>query len=88
MNRYQPSTPRTAFGVMACALTIVTFSLMVAGPASLADRDEGSVVMAAQQVSAPGAIRVLPPVYVVAKRDGSVESARVRVVQFLRKLYS
>ena len=82
MNRYQPSTPRTAFGVMACALTIVTFSLMVAGPASLADRDKGSVVMAAQH------IRVLPPVYVVAKRDGSVESARVRVVQFLRKLYS
>jgi hypothetical protein len=88
MNRYEPSTPRTAFGMIACALTIVTFSLFVAGPASLAARDEGSVVMAAQQVSAPGAIRTLPPVYVVAKREGNAESARVRVVQFLRRLYS
>ena len=88
MNRYEPSTPRKAFGVIAFALTIVTFSLLVAGPASLAARDESSVVMAAQQASAPGAIRILPPVYVVAKREGNVESARVRVVQFLRRLYS
>ena len=27
MNRYQPSTPRTAFGVIAFALTFVTFGL-------------------------------------------------------------
>ena len=88
MNRYEPSTPRTTFGVIACALTVATFTLLVAGPASLAAQDEGSMVMAARQVSAPGAVRTLPPVYVVAKREGNVESARVRVVQFLRRLYS
>ncbi len=42
MNRYEPSTPRTAFGVIACALTVATFALLVAGPASLAVQDEGS----------------------------------------------
>ena len=88
MNRYEPSTPRTAFGVIACALTVATFTLLVAGPASLAAQDEGSVVIAVRQVSAPGAIRALPPVYVVAKRDGDVQPAHVRVVQFLRRLYS
>lgn len=88
MNRYEPSTPRTAFGVIACALTVATFALLVAGPASLAVQDEGSMAMAARQVSAPVAVRALPPVYVVAKRDGNVQPAHARVVQFLRRLYS
>ena len=88
MNRYDPSTPRTAFGVVACALTVATFALLVAGPASLGVEGDGSVVMATPQVSTPGAVRILPSVYVVAKREGNVESARVRVVQFLRRLQS
>jgi hypothetical protein len=35
MNSYQPSTPRTAFGVLAIALTFVTFSLSVVAPVAL-----------------------------------------------------
>ena len=52
MKRYEPSTPRTAFGAIACALTLVTFALAVVGPATLvAHNDSASVV--AQRVSAP-----------------------------------
>jgi hypothetical protein len=38
MNSYQPSTPRTAFGVLAIALTFVTFSLSVVAPVALVAR--------------------------------------------------
>ena len=80
MNRYEPSTPRTAFGVVACIQTVATFALLVAGPASLVGEGDGSVVMATPQVSTPGAIRTLPSVHVVATRDSNV-----RVVQFVRR---
>ncbi len=43
MNSYQPSTPRTAFGVLAIALTFVTFSLSVVAPVALvAQADTGT----------------------------------------------
>ena len=43
MNSYQPSTPRTAFGVLAFALTLVTFSLSVVAPVALvAQADTGA----------------------------------------------
>ena len=43
MNSYQPSTPRTAFGVLAIALTLVTFSLSVVAPVALvAQADTGA----------------------------------------------
>jgi hypothetical protein len=35
MKSYQPSTPRTAFGFLAAALTVVTFSLSVVAPVAL-----------------------------------------------------
>lgn len=35
MNRYTPSTPRAAFGLLAAALTIVTFCLAVVVPATM-----------------------------------------------------
>jgi hypothetical protein len=85
MNRYEPSTPRTAFGVIACALTLATFALLVAGPASLVGQGDGSVVMAARHADAPGAIRVLPSVHVVAMREGKVEPAAYRIVQSPRR---
>ena len=40
MNSYQPSTPRTAFGVLAIALTFVTFSLSVVAPVALVAQAE------------------------------------------------
>ena len=42
MKSYQPSTPRTAFGFLAAALTVVTFSLSVVAPVTLvAQADTG-----------------------------------------------
>lgn len=73
MNEYQPSTPRTAFGAIAFALTLVTFGLFVAGPAALAanaTRDAtcdttGSLVASEIAVDA---VRTLSAVDVVALR--------------------
>ena len=87
MNRYEPSTPRTALGVVGCALAVATFALLVAGPASFVGEGDSGSVMATRQVT-PGDVRVLPPVYVVAKREGNVQPVHARVVQFLRRLYS
>jgi hypothetical protein len=73
MNGYQPATPRTAFGAIAFALTLVTFGLFVAGPAALAangTRDascaaSGSLVGSEIAVEA---VRTLSAVDVVALR--------------------
>ena len=46
MNKYEPLTSRTTFGVIAFALTIATFSLLVAAPAALATRTDDGVVAA------------------------------------------
>jgi hypothetical protein len=69
VNEYQPSTPRTAFGAIAFALTIVTFGLFVAGPAALAAN--GSRDTIGSQVAgeiAVDAVRTLSTVDVVALR--------------------
>jgi len=43
MTNYQPSTPRTAIGFLAAALTVVTFSLSVVAPVALvAQADTGA----------------------------------------------
>ncbi len=44
MNRYEPLTSRTTFGVIAFALTIATFGLLVAAPAALATHSVDGVV--------------------------------------------
>jgi hypothetical protein len=61
MTTFQPSTPRTAFGVLSCALTVATFSLLIAGPAALVAPCDSAVVA----LAAPAEIRVLPPVTIV-----------------------
>jgi hypothetical protein len=89
MANYEPSTPRAAFGVVACALTIATISLLVVGPTFVAQYDDGGVV--AQRVTAPVAadtIRVLPSVDVVATRDGKPEPAQIGTAQIPSKLQS
>ena len=52
MNRYEPSTPRTAFGAIACALTLVTFALAVVGPATLVTQSDATAIVA-QRTAAP-----------------------------------
>ena len=44
MKSYQPSTPRTAFGFLAAALTVVTFSLSVVAPVTLVAQADTSAV--------------------------------------------
>jgi hypothetical protein len=44
MNKYEPLTSRTTFGVIAFAMTIATFGLLVAAPAALATRAVDGVV--------------------------------------------
>ncbi len=46
MKKYEPLTSRTTFGVIAIALTIATFSLLVAAPAALATRTDDGIVTA------------------------------------------
>jgi hypothetical protein len=85
MNQYKASTPRTAMGMAACALTIGTFALLVVGPATyLADHDDG--FMTAREGTAADVIRVLPTVEVIARRAGSGDSATLEVAPALRKL--
>lgn len=52
MNRYETSTPRTAFGVVACAMTVVTFALAVVGPATMIAQTDSAPVVA-QRTAAP-----------------------------------
>jgi hypothetical protein len=54
MNRYEPSTPRTAFGVVACALTVVTFALAVVGPATMIAQSDAAPVVAQRTVAPVG----------------------------------
>ena len=73
MNGYQPATPRTAFGAIAVALTIITFGLFVAGPAALAANGthDASCNTAGSSVAAEvagDAVRILSAVEVVALR--------------------
>ncbi len=50
--RYEPSMPRTAFGAMACALTLVTFALAVVGPATIVAQGDTAAIVA-QRTAAP-----------------------------------
>ena len=52
MNRYEPSTPRTAFGAIACALTLVTFALAVVAPATIVTLSDSTAIVA-QRTAAP-----------------------------------
>ena len=88
MNRYEPSMPRSAFGAVAFALTVATLGLLVAGPAALVAQGEEAVLIA-QAVASPtaaGAVRMLPPVEVVAQRDAKSATIGAKLVQFVRKL--
>jgi len=87
MNSYQPSTPRTMLGVIACALTAATFGLFVVGPSVILAQGEpgtpaGMTVTAEVPVDA---IRIIPSIDVVASREGIADADGMRVVQIPRK---
>ena len=82
MKSYKPSAPRAALGVIAFALTSVTFALFVAGPAALvADSGYGAPEEAvARWVTTEvdkGSVRALPAVEVVGRRADAYRVGQV-----------
>ena len=89
MKRYEPSTPRTAFGLAAVALTVLTISLGVVLPSIGNDNRDDAQLAVTTPVGTPGAaavdVRYIEPVDVVAYRTREVTSAQIRSVQQRRK---
>ena len=54
MNRYEPSIPRAAFGIVAVAMTAITISLAVVVPAKVVPRDHEVGTLAASKAVSPG----------------------------------
>ncbi len=73
MNKYEPRTPRTTFGVIAFALTLITFGL--SSPACRARRKRprfghpGTAAMASSATSAVDSVRDAAAVEVVGPRN-------------------
>ena len=55
MNRFQSSTPRAAFGIAAVAMTVVTFGLLVAVPATIESGSEDVRTPASAKLVTPAA---------------------------------
>jgi hypothetical protein len=53
MNRYQPETPRAAFGVAALALTALTIGLLVVVPAKTGAGGSDAGTLAAAKAATP-----------------------------------
>lgn len=68
MKRYEPSTPRTAFGLAAVALTAVTLGVWVIAPAGTAPATAPAYPLASVQPVA------------VAPADSSADVTRIEVI--------
>ncbi len=70
MNRYQPDTPRAAFGIAAVALTVLSLGVLVVAPAALDSRDDAALILARFNGggTAPIEVVVVPPIEVVGSR--------------------
>jgi hypothetical protein len=53
VNRYEPSTPRVAFGIAAVAMTAITIGVAVVIPASMDSDSSEPRVLEALKVTAP-----------------------------------
>jgi hypothetical protein len=53
VNRYQPSSPRVAFGIAAVAMTAITIAVSVVVPARMDSDSQEPRVLAALKVTAP-----------------------------------
>ena len=75
MNRYQPKTPRAAFGVAAVAMTALTLALAIVAPAKLAPVSQDAAMLAAAGSGAPAAVEVLivpARIQVIGVRESTV----------------
>jgi hypothetical protein len=59
VNRYQPSSPRVAFGIAAVAMTAITISVAVVIPASIDSDSREPRVLEALRVTAPASAGVV-----------------------------
>ena len=59
MNRYEPSTPRVAFGIAAVAMTAITIGVAVVIPASMDSDSSEPRVLEALKVTAPASAGVV-----------------------------
>ena len=86
MKSYEPSTPRTAFGVIAVALTALTIGLAVVLPAGVGHDADGMDLAATAAYAAAAneasriAVRYIDPIEVVVYRSGELTSNQGRAV--------
>jgi hypothetical protein len=59
VNRYQPSSPRVAFGIAAVAMTAITIGVAVVMPASMGSDSREPRVLEALKITAPASIGVV-----------------------------
>ena len=83
MNSYQYPTPRALFGAAAVALTALTIGLFAVLPAETGPSERVQEI-AAGASQAPGALRYIEPVEVVATRAPKVISAQDRQMRAKR----
>jgi hypothetical protein len=84
MNRYEFSTPRTAFGVAATVMSALTMGFMVILPASVISARHESTILAASKAAGPAAIEawILPArIDVVGECDPALALEPVRQAQ-------
>ena len=75
MNRFDPSTPRTAFGIAAIAMTALTIGLLGVAPTKMGSDSLDVISLASAKTVAQGATEVaISParIDVVAVRDPNV----------------
>ena len=75
MNRYQPSTPRAAFGIVAIVMTALTLGVGVFLPATLSPSMQQGGTVAAARFAAPASteVAIIPArINVIGVRDATV----------------
>jgi len=78
VNRYQPSTPRVAFGIAAVAMTAITIGVAVVMPASMGSDSREPRVLEALKVTAPvstGVVTDAESIDVVAVHESGLSTA-------------
>jgi hypothetical protein len=59
VNRYEPSSPRVAFGIAAVAMTAITIGVSVVMPAKLDSDSREPRVLAALKVTGPASANIV-----------------------------
>jgi hypothetical protein len=84
MNRYENSSPRTAFGIVALTMTAITFSVLVGLPATGASaRPEPAMlaVMPAIATATPEVVAYPTSIAIVAYREHSAAAVQAPAVE-------